>query len=537
MTLLIVIRPQPGADATAAAARDMGLAARLFPLFAIAPVAWTPPEPTEIDALLIGSANAVRHAGPALAAFAGKPVYAVGQATAAACRAAGLTVAAIGTGGLDGVLGRITDHARLLRLAGREHVALTVPPGITLSERIVYASLPQPVPPELAALLGAPAVVLLHSAAAAEHFAAECSRLGIARNAITLATIGPRVTAVCGEGWAEVVTAASPDDAALLAQARHLCQNRDGTPELGEEHVKGAMQDEYLSQPRSARSTGAGRAILAVGLLAFVLGAVLSGWVAWRSGMTLDRVLGREEPRAAATVPPAAPTPSVLPPLTANPVIAQGGFDQRLAGLEQRLAQLDLQAQAVSGNTSRAEGLLIAFATRRMIDRGSPLGYLEDQLRVRFADSQPNAVATIISAAQRPMTLDQLATQLQAMAPALANAPQDDSGWQKVSRGFSNLFVIRSENRAAPDPSNRIARAQLLLRQGQADAAVLEVRQLPGAAGAANWIAAAQRYAATQRALDQIESTALIAPLPQQQAQVPGPLAPPVVTPRPVPGA
>lgn len=292
------------------------------------------------------------------------------------------------------------------------------------------------------------------------------------------------------------------------------------------------MQDEYLSQPRPARSTGAGRAILAVGLLAFVLGAALAGWVAWRSGLTLDRVLGREEPRAAAPAPAAPPATVALPPLTANPTLAQGGFDQRIAGLEQRLAQLDLQAQAVSGNTWRAEGLLIAFATRRMIDRGSPLGYLEDQLRVRFADSQPNAVAAISAAARNPVTLDQLATQLQAMAPTLASAPAEQSGWQKVTRGVSSLFVIRSESRAAPDPSNRIQRAQLLLRQGQADAAVLEVRQLPGASAAANWIAAAQRFAATQRALDLIESTALIAPLPQQQVQTPSPLAPPVTPPQ-----
>lgn len=297
------------------------------------------------------------------------------------------------------------------------------------------------------------------------------------------------------------------------------------------------MQDEYLTQPQPARPSGAGRAILAVGLLAFLLGAVLAGWVAWRSGLTLDRVLGREEPRVAAPAATTAKVPVILPPLTANPALAQGGFDQRIAGLEQRLAQLDLQAQAVSGNTTRAEGLLIAFATRRMIDRGSPLGYLEDQLRVRFAESQPNAVATIVGAAQRPVTLDQLATQLHALAPRLGSAPAEQSGWQKVTRGVSSLFVIRSDSRPAPDPANRIARAQLLLRQGQADAAVLEVRQLPGASAAANWIAAAQRYAATQRALDLIESTALIAPLPQQQVQVPSPLAPPVAPVVPAPGA
>lgn len=296
------------------------------------------------------------------------------------------------------------------------------------------------------------------------------------------------------------------------------------------------MQDEYLSQPRPVRSSGAGRAILAVGLLAFVLGAVLVGWVAWRSGLTVDRVLSRQEPQVTAPAPATSRATAALAPLAANPALAQGGFDQRIAGLEQRLAQLDLQAQAVSGNTSRAEGLLIAFATRRMIDRGSPLGYLEDQLRARFAEAQPNAVATIVTAAQRPVTLDQLATQLQAIAPALASAPAEQSGWQKVRNGVSSLFVIRSDSRAVPEPASRLARAQLLLRQGQIDAAILEVRQLPGAAGAGGWISAAQRYVAAQRALDQIESTALVAPLPHQQVQTPGPLAPPP-TPPVLPGA
>lgn len=230
MIPVIVIRPQPGADATAAAARDLGLDARVFPLFEIAPVAWQAPDPAAIDGVLIGSANAIRHAGPQLAAFRDKPVHAVGRATAAVARDAGLTVAAVGTGGLDGVLARISGHPRLLRLAGRERVALTVPPGIELTERIVYASEPRPLPAELAAPLGDPAVVLLHSAIAAEHFAAECGRLGLDRGRIRLAAIGPRVAAASGPGWAEVATATRPDDAALLAQAAHLCQNRAGPP-------------------------------------------------------------------------------------------------------------------------------------------------------------------------------------------------------------------------------------------------------------------------------------------------------------------
>jgi uroporphyrinogen-III synthase len=235
MIPLIVIRPQPGADTTAAAAIALGLAPRVFPLFAIEPVSWEPPDASEIDALLIGSANAVRHAGPALAKFKGKPVYAVGETTAAAAVEAGLTIAALGSGGLDNVVADITAHRRLLRLAGRERVVLHPPPGTVLAERIVYASNGLTLPRELAELLRSPAVVLLHSAAAAEHFAHECDRLSLDRARLSLATIGPRVTAACGTGWSVITTATAPNDAALLARAYQLCQNRAGPPGTGAE--------------------------------------------------------------------------------------------------------------------------------------------------------------------------------------------------------------------------------------------------------------------------------------------------------------
>jgi uroporphyrinogen-III synthase len=228
MIPLIVIRPQPGADGTVAAAARMGIQAHAVPLFDSAPVAWDPPEPRESDALLVGSANAVRQAGVGLLPFADKPAYVVGLATAEACREAGLTVAATGSCGLQAVLDRV-GPCRLLRLAGREHVPLTTPPGVKLSERIVYASNPRPMPAELAQILALPCVVMLHSALAAEHLAAECVRLGIEREHIRLATIGRRVTDAAGSGWAQVATAVIADDAALLAQAVQLCQNRART--------------------------------------------------------------------------------------------------------------------------------------------------------------------------------------------------------------------------------------------------------------------------------------------------------------------
>lgn len=230
---LIVIRPEPGATATLAAARDLGITAQAFPLFAVAPVAWSAPDPADFDLILAGSANVFRHGGNGLAALAGLPVHAVGDTTAAAARAAGFTVAATGAGGLQPVLSALPSGTRALRLAGAERIALTPPPGVTMAERTVYAASPRPVGPELAALLAAPAVIALHSAEAARHLAAELGELGIDRSHLALATIGPRVSAAAGAGWQAVLTADSPDEAALLAKSRDLChtpvQNRRGT--------------------------------------------------------------------------------------------------------------------------------------------------------------------------------------------------------------------------------------------------------------------------------------------------------------------
>ena len=77
--------------------------------------------------------------------------------------------------------------------------------------------------------LGQGALVLLHSAAAARHFAAECDRCGVPRGAVRLAALGPRIAAAAGEGWREVRSAAEPREAALLALARQMCHEpREG---------------------------------------------------------------------------------------------------------------------------------------------------------------------------------------------------------------------------------------------------------------------------------------------------------------------
>ena len=213
------------------------------------------------------------------------------------------------------------------------------------------------------------------------------------------------------------------------------------------------------------------------------------------------------------------------------------GLDEvkaRLAELEKRLTRIDMQSQAASGNAARAEGLLIAYAARRTLDRGAPLGYLEDQLRLRFADAQPNAVETLIAAAHSPVTLDSLYAQLEALAPKLAGAPAGENSWGRVKRELAGLFVIRQQSGASVRPEDRVTQAKLLLTAGKTSEAVAEVERLPGAAAAQPWIAAARRYDAVQRALDLIETTAMLEPHRLNdgagtKVDQPSPLAPPGV--------
>ena len=224
MMRIVAIRPEPGLGATLAAGAARGLTIEGWPLFEIRPVAWELPAAEGIDGLLIGSANAVRHAGPGLAQFETVPAFCVGKATADAARAAGLSVSATGDGGLQHLIDSIEGlPLRLLRLAGETHVTLTLRPGITLETRIVYRAEPLRMPAMLAEELRDGALVLLHSANAAHHFSLECDRLSIPRQNIALIALGPRIADAAGDGWASLRSAGDPSDTALLALAADMC--------------------------------------------------------------------------------------------------------------------------------------------------------------------------------------------------------------------------------------------------------------------------------------------------------------------------
>ncbi len=209
---LLVVRPEPGNARTLARLRASGATVVGWPLFAAAPVEWQAPDLTAHDALLVTSANAVRLAGSGLIRFASLPVIAVGDETAAVARAAGLHVAATGTGGVGEALaaGRAAGLLRPLHLAGREHVDSGHPTVI------VYASADVDTDSPAFAAAAADRIVLLHSVRAAERVSALIPQ---ARATTRLVALSAKVAQAAGMGWADIAIAAIPTDAALCALA------------------------------------------------------------------------------------------------------------------------------------------------------------------------------------------------------------------------------------------------------------------------------------------------------------------------------
>ena len=273
------------------------------------------------------------------------------------------------------------------------------------------------------------------------------------------------------------------------------------------------MQDMTFGSPLAQQRsrTGRGRAVLAV---LFILAALAGGvWYGWKTGWLEVHVSG---------LVPASPIPSPSASMsqaaaqtTANLAATDAALTAaaaKVSALEQRLAELNQQAVAAAGQAAQAEALLVAFAARRAIERGQPLGYLEAQLRVRFGATQQAAVDRVIAAAQKPVTLPMLSETFEKLSPQLIGGAKSEGTWDWMTRQMSELFVIRHADTPSPTAESRAARVREALAGGRIDVAISEVERMPGKDAATEWLAHARDYANVEHALDQLETAALSFP-------------------------
>ena len=264
-------------------------------------------------------------------------------------------------------------------------------------------------------------------------------------------------------------------------------------------------------------------------VVAFIGGLLAMGWI-----MTnLDRVwpFGEtaEVGNGVAAVPVDAPPPATpalarladsVDPVTGRavaPAPAEAGtgtvagslgpLPQQVADLESRLARIRVMTDNAAANARRAEAILLAFAARRTIERGVPLGFLQTQLRARFPN-QPRAVDAIVDAAANPVTVESLRAALPELQIRRSSA---GGGLLAFLRGEGRPLVrlVRADE-PVTDPDTLLQEAGNALGRGNVEAALHRVERLPPTPERLEWVRSARRYVAVNQALDVIETAAIL---------------------------
>jgi uroporphyrinogen-III synthase len=244
---ILVTRPQPDNEATAASLRARGFDVLLAPTLRFESVAWPDDPAADYAGVIVTSANALRAVEPQLAerGLLGLPLFAVGERTASAARGAGFGMVISADGDAadlrDLVVAKAGKFAEaekskksrksgkarpLLYLAGadlsRDLAGELARHGIEVVTRITYRMVASPgLPREACDAIAANRVeaVLHYSARSARAFldAIRWAGVEISALAVRQCCISAAVAAILREaGATQVTVASSPDENALL---------------------------------------------------------------------------------------------------------------------------------------------------------------------------------------------------------------------------------------------------------------------------------------------------------------------------------
>jgi uroporphyrinogen-III synthase len=206
-----VARAQPGADATADRLRALGHQPVVEPVLEVRPLAGVPLGLEGVDALAFTSANAVR-AYAALEASRTLPVFAVGEATAAAARAAGFTAVQSADGDVEALSALLTQvrPGTVLHPSASETAGDLAPKGAPVRAVAIYETVAILPRIDLSAL----DAVVVHSPKAARAVA----QIAAGAAQLQAFVISPACAAPLADaGLKAIAVAARPDETALLA--------------------------------------------------------------------------------------------------------------------------------------------------------------------------------------------------------------------------------------------------------------------------------------------------------------------------------
>lgn len=485
-----VTRARPGAEATARRLKALGHDPVVAPLLTLRAEPGAKADLSGVGALSITSVNAA----PLLAAATPErdlPLFVVGDATAAAARAAGFTDVWSADGDV-GALARLIgsawspDRGAVLHAGAREPAGdlpgALAAKGIEVRSLVLYDT-------DAADGLDVEAVaeadvVLIHSPKAARALAALAGAQPRLRRPV-LALSEACAAPLRAAGFSPVAVAQFPKEEALLKLLGEM--SATARPDDAADHAKLARRR------RLGWTFWAG---LLFGLVCVFLGAVVGIWG--------SRIFP----------PPLDPPPAVLPAEPPSGPAAAADFDPAsdTYALEQRLAQVEAEARM---RGQAAAGALAVADLTQAAERSTPFDAQVGAYAGMLPDAAEAEILRRLAAVGAPTRAELTAGFADAAARAAAAQRQAEAGeglMARVRRLLASVVSVRRVDRfTGPGTDAVLARAERAVGRGDLAGAVRELAALPPAARAAAgpWRDGAGRRIAIETSLASLRGAAL----------------------------
>lgn len=514
-----VTRTAPDAQATAIRLRALGHEPVVAPLLEVRPIAGARPDLKGVGALAFTSRNGVA-AFAALSTRRNLPVYTVGEATAQAAREAGFGAVSSADGALAELVALIALHppkGRLLWPGAAEPagdlVAALAPHGVACAHLPVYETVETAVVPPVGV-----DGVMVHSPRAARVLAPRVSGEAVASWRL-FAISHHAAQPLSHLPFRSVEIAANPDETALLdltmkrigANQRIMTTIEPATPgpasrDDNARGAGGALPNDPAAY-RSKRGVGVPLLIVAC-VVSVVFGVAISrlvpgGDTAAEGETSHEPAIPWFNPAPSAEAPrPEAPAPA--PPVAAVPPSPE------VADLSARMARVEAEQHrtaSAAGAALATTALLQAAQTSRPFT--AELAAVETLLPQ--ADTTGLRRLAQTGAPTRSMLSEEFAAAA-AEAAAAARAPGKDAGpVAQLSHALSNIVSIRRIEGGGSGPDAIIIRIERLVRDGDLEGALIEMRRLPAPVRTAfaPWIARAEPRIELDRRLAAVRAASI----------------------------